>query len=107
MPQIIFVSPSGQRHAVAASRGMSVMTAAQFGNVAGIEAECGGSMSCGTCHVYLDDDGAGKVPAASEQETDMLDLVAAERRPGSRLSCQIPVTDDIDGLVVYIPATQF
>lgn len=107
MPQIIFVSASGQRQEIEASSGMSVMEAAQSGGVSGVEAECGGSLSCGTCHIYLDDDAAGKVPAPSEQEADMLDFVAAERRPGSRLSCQIRISDDMNGLVVHVPATQY
>lgn len=107
MPEIIFVSPAGQRQQIEASSGQSVMVAAQCGGVAGIEAECGGSLSCGTCHVYLDDASIEIVPAPSQQELEMLDLVAAERRTGSRLSCQIRVTDDIDGLVVHVPSTQY
>lgn len=107
MPQIIFVSPSGQRFEVEAQSGASVMAAAQSSGIAGIEAECGGSLSCGTCHVYLDDGCADKVSAPSEQEVEMLDLVAAERRSGSRLSCQIRVSDDIDQLIVHVPATQY
>jgi 2Fe-2S ferredoxin len=107
LPQIVFVSQSGARQEIAAESGSSVMVAAQSSGIAGIEAECGGSLSCGTCHVYLDDACIDKVPAPSEQEIEMLDLVAAERRPGSRLSCQIRVSDDIDGLVVHVPSTQY
>ena len=83
------------------------MAAAQSSGVAGIEAECGGSLSCGTCHVYLDDACIDKVPVPSAPEIEMLDLVAAERRPGSRLSCQIRVDDGMDGLVVHVPPTQY
>jgi 2Fe-2S ferredoxin len=107
VPQIIFVSTSGQRQEVSASSGLSVMGAAQHGGIAGIEAECGGSLSCGTCHVYLDDASLDRVSAASDAEVEMLDLVAAERRPGSRLSCQIRIVDEMDGLTVHIPSTQY
>jgi 2Fe-2S ferredoxin len=83
------------------------MVVAQSNGVPGIEAECGGSMSCGTCHVYVDPADVEKVPPASDQELEMLDLVAADQKPNSRLSCQIVLSDDLDGLVIHVPETQY
>ena len=73
----------------------------------GIEAECGGALSCGTCHVYLTAPASAVLPAPSEAESSMLEVVAAERRSDSRLACQIVITPDLSGLFVEIPATQF
>ena len=75
-------------------------------NVKGIDAECGGCLSCATCHVYVDPAWFDKLPEPDEDEADMLGFVAAERQPTSRLSCQIIVSDALDGLVVRIPPTQ-
>jgi ferredoxin, 2Fe-2S len=80
--------------------------AARLNGVAGIEAECAGSLSCGTCHVYVTPEFASKLPAASEQEQEMLEFVVAERRTGSRLSCQIMLTDELDGLTLEMPEKQ-
>jgi ferredoxin, 2Fe-2S len=107
VPHITFISAAGARQEIEAESGMSIMAAAQHNGVAGIEAECGGSLSCGTCHVYLDDSCMDKVAAPSEAEIEMLDLVAAERRPGSRLSCQVRLMDDTAPLLVHVPATQY
>lgn len=104
--KIIFISPDGAQREVQGSVGSSAMRAARSNNVAGIEAECAGSLSCGTCHVYVSQESACKLPAPSEQEAEMLDFVAAERRLGSRLSCQIVLTDELDGLMLEIPSTQ-
>ncbi len=82
------------------------MMAARANDVVGIEAECAGSLSCGTCHVYVTPEFSFRLPAPSEQEKEMLEFVAAERREGSRLSCQIVLTDDLDGLTLEIPQTQ-
>ncbi|WP_231711247.1 2Fe-2S iron-sulfur cluster-binding protein [Xanthobacter dioxanivorans] len=83
------------------------MQVARSHGVAGIEAECGGALSCGTCHVYVDEADTGRLAVASEQESDMLDLVAAERKATSRLCCQIELSDQLDGLVLHVPETQF
>jgi 2Fe-2S ferredoxin len=82
------------------------MSAARVNDVAGIEAECAGSLSCGTCHVYVTPAFVSRLPTASEQEEEMLGFVAAERRAGSRLACQIMLSDELDGLTLEIPETQ-
>jgi 2Fe-2S ferredoxin len=87
--------------------GESVMAAAVRNGVPGITGECGGNCSCATCHVYVDDDFTAAVGGAGDMEDDLLDLgVAADRRDTSRLSCQIPLTEDLDGLVVRVPEEQ-
>ncbi|MEP9351919.1 2Fe-2S iron-sulfur cluster-binding protein [Xanthobacter sp. KR7-225] len=106
MPRIIFISSAGTRRETQGSAGLSVMTVARTNDVPGIEAECAGSLSCGTCHVYVAPEFLSDLPAASEQEEEMLGFVAAERRAGSRLSCQIVLTDELDGLTVEVPETQ-
>jgi 2Fe-2S ferredoxin len=104
--KVIFISSDGARREVLGSVGSSLMTIARSSGVVGIEAECAGSLSCGTCHVYVKPECASKLPPPSEQEAEMLDFVAAERRSGSRLSCQIVLTDELDGLTLEIPRTQ-
>jgi 2Fe-2S ferredoxin len=107
VPRISFISPDGQRQEFEVPEGTSAMTAARLNSVNGIEAECGGSLSCGTCHVYVGTDFIAKLPAPSEQEVEMLDLVAADRKPGSRLSCQIAINHAIDGIEIGIPESQY
>lgn len=104
---IIFEKCDGQRIEVAARAGASVMETAVINNVGGIEAECGGSCICATCHVYCDDVAEGALAEMSSVEDDMLDLAAAERRPTSRLSCQIRVGPELDRAVFVIPEAQF
>lgn len=82
------------------------MVAAKANDVVGIEAECAGSLSCGTCHVYVALEFSSRLPAPSVEEDEMLEFVTAERREGSRLSCQIVLADDLDGLTLEIPETQ-
>ena len=105
MPRITFVSADGEATTVEAQGG-SVMQAALAGNVGGIVAECGGAMMCATCHVYVDDDWRSAVGPASDDERGMLDFAASEVKSSSRLSCQIAVTDALDGLTVHLPETQ-
>ena len=105
-PTIRFRQPDGRTRDVAAMPGLSIMRVAQETGVEGIVGECGGSCSCATCHVYIDAEHAQKLPPLSVCEEEMLECVAAERRPGSRLGCQIDVTRDLDGLVVHIPDRQ-
>jgi len=105
MPTITFVTKDGERLAVNAETGSTVMEAAIRNAVPGITAECGGACACATCHVYVDDawvEATGK-PAATEE--DMLDF-AFDVRPNSRLSCQIKVRPELDGLVVTVPERQ-
>ena len=106
MAKITFIQPDGTRQEVLAEPGMTVMEAARKELVPGIEAECGGACSCATCHVYVDDAWREKVGPPSEMEEDMLDF-AFDVRASSRLSCQIKVSDDLDGLVVSVPEKQF
>lgn len=106
MPKITFVSPDGSRTTVEASDGDSVMQAALANGVEGIVAECGGAMMCATCHVYVDDDWISKAGTAPDGELAMLDFAASEVKPASRLSCQIAITEDLDGLVVHLPEAQ-
>lgn len=107
MPTVWFISPDGERRKFDVPEGMSAMTAARLNAVNGIEAECGGSLSCGTCHVYVGPDYMDKLPPPSEQEAEMLDLVAADRKQGSRLSCQILIGSEVDGIEIGIPESQY
>jgi len=106
MVKLIFVQPDGTRQEVEATAGNTVMEAAKLNNVPGIEAECGGACACATCHVYIDEEWREKSGAPSEMEEDMLDF-AFDVREESRLSCQIKVTDDLDGMTMRIPEKQF
>ncbi|MCW5644317.1 MAG: 2Fe-2S iron-sulfur cluster-binding protein [Burkholderiaceae bacterium] len=106
MPTIHYILNDGSRQSVEAKPGSSVMENAIHGNVRGIDAECGGCCSCATCHVYVDAAFVDRLPPPDELEAEMLDFVASERRPESRLSCQIPMTAELDGLVVRIPEKQ-
>lgn len=105
MPKITYVSHSGQQTTLEISAGMSVMRGAIANAVPGIDADCGGSCACATCHVYIDPAWVDRVPPAASTEVDMLDFVQ-DRQPNSRLSCQIEVTPELDGLIVTTPATQ-
>lgn len=105
MPQITFVQPDGRRETVDAKVGQSVMEVATGSMIRGIVGECGGSCSCATCHVYVDEAWFGKLQPADDMEAGMLEG-AVEPGPLSRLSCQIPVSEALDGLVVTIPAGQ-
>lgn len=107
MPKVIYVEGSGQEHAVDATPGDSVMATAVRNGVPGIIGECGGNASCATCHVWVRDEFLPAVgPPGEELEEDLLDMAVSERRDGSRLSCQIRVTPDLDGLTVDIPPEQ-
>lgn len=103
MPTIHFLSADGSTHQLEVESGISVMEAAVNNEVPGITAECGGACSCATCHVYIEDGEA--LPAADEMEIDMLEF-AWEPKDTSRLSCQIQVTEAMDGMTFVIPAEQ-
>jgi 2Fe-2S ferredoxin len=105
MPSITYIDAAGQSRTVQAQSGSTVMETAVKNSVPGIEAECGGACACATCHVYVDDAWIEKTGKAQPMEDDMLDF-AFEVKPTSRLSCQIKVTDALDGLVVRTPAKQ-
>lgn len=106
MPKITFIESNGTEQTVEAEIGMTVMEAAVKNMVPGIEAECGGACSCATCHIYVEDSWREATGSPDEMEEDMLDF-AFDVRETSRLSCQIPITDVLDGLVVRIPDKQF
>ncbi|HET9628398.1 MAG TPA: 2Fe-2S iron-sulfur cluster-binding protein [Novosphingobium sp.] len=105
--KLTFVSPEGDHTEIAGPAGHTVMKVASDNGIEGIAAECGGSMSCGTCHVYLDAAAFERIEAPNEAERDMLDLVASARQPTSRLSCQVVLGEALDGAVVTIPEQQF
>ena len=105
MPKITYVEHDGAEHTVEAEIGATVMETALKHGVTGIVAECGGSCTCATCMVYVDEAWTDKVGARSDEEEDQLDT-AFDVRPNSRLSCQIKVTEALDGLVVRTPSYQ-
>ncbi len=105
MVKIIYIRHTGERHEVDATPGQSVMEAAIHNLVPGIDADCGGACACATCHVYVREEWREKTGEAGEMELSMLDFAAAPRE-NSRLSCQIPVRDELDGLTVDLPEVQ-
>jgi 2Fe-2S ferredoxin len=105
MAKITYIQPDGSAQTVEAAPGSTVMETAIDNDVEGIVAECGGACSCATCHVYVDEAWAARTGEPDAMEDGMLDCVL-DRRPTSRLSCQIPVRDELDGLVVHIPENQ-
>jgi ferredoxin, 2Fe-2S len=105
MAKIHFVDHKGETRIIEVENGATVMEAAIRNAVPGIEAECGGACACATCHVYVAEEWTEKVGGPSQMEEDMLDF-AFEVRPNSRLSCQIKVRDELDGLVVTTPGKQ-
>ncbi|MBL8491838.1 MAG: 2Fe-2S iron-sulfur cluster binding domain-containing protein [Rhodocyclaceae bacterium] len=105
MPKVTYIEPSGNQVEIDVPVGWSVMQSAMSNGVEGIEAECGGSCACATCHCYVESR-ADVVPAAGETEISMLGNVVAERRPNSRLCCQIKMTPELEGLVVRFPDAQ-
>lgn len=104
---IVIVAADGSRREIEAPAGRSLMRAATDAGIAGIAADCGGVLSCATCHVYVDPAWTGRLPPASADEEAMLEMTASERRPTSRLSCQIEITAACDGLVAHLPLTQY
>lgn len=106
MITIRFVNTDQTVHAISAAPGQSLMKAAVDANISGIEADCGGTLTCATCHVMLPPEWLAKLPPATSDELDMLDFAASPVQAGSRLSCQIRLTPELDGLVVQLPASQ-
>ena len=105
MPKITFIEPSGNAVDIDVADGWNLMQAATSNGVNGIEAECGGSCACATCHCYVESH-AGLMAAPAKDELALLDYVAAERMPNSRLACQVKVSGGLDGIVVRLPARQ-
>ena len=106
MPDITFILADGSERGLEAPEGVSVMAAATGAGVPGIVAECGGAAMCATCHVYVDEAWGHKLHAPLANELEMLECTAAERRPTSRLSCQLKLTAALQGLVVHVPERQ-
>ena len=105
MPKITFIQPNGAEKTVEIAPGWSVMEGAVKNLVPGIDADCGGACACATCHVYVDPAWVAALPPKSDMEEAMLDFAIAAQ-PNSRLSCQLRVTSDMDGLVVRVPDSQ-
>ena len=105
MPKITYISHEGKKNTVEVNVGLSVMEGAIQNNVEGIDADCGGSMACATCHVYVEEKWLDKIPKPIDAEIDMIDM-AYEPKKNSRLSCQIIVTNELDGLIVNTPSKQ-
>ena len=105
MTKITYIEKNGKEHTVDVQNGLTVMEGAVQNDIPGIDADCGGSMACATCHVYVKDDWYDKLDEKSEGEDDMIDQ-AYEPNKNSRLSCQITVSDKIEGLVVHLPEKQ-
>ena len=105
MPKITYIEHNGKSHEIEVANGLSVMEGAVQNNILGIDADCGGSCACATCHVYVDEKWLNKLSKKEDSEQDMLDM-AFEPNKFSRLSCQITVTDELDGLTVTTPEKQ-
>ena len=105
MPKIMYIEHNNKSHEIEVSNGLSVMEGAVQNNIPGIDADCGGSCACATCHVYVDEKWFNKLPKKESAEEDMLDM-AYEPSKFSRLTCQITVTDELDGMVVKMPSKQ-
>ena len=105
MAKIKYIEHKGKSHTIDVANGLSVMEGAIQNNIPGIDADCGGSMACATCHVYVKEEWFDKLPKKEDGEEDMIDM-ACEPNKFSRLSCQLIVSDELDGLVVKLPIKQ-
>jgi ferredoxin, 2Fe-2S len=106
MPTVTWISPKGPSYEREVEVGDSLMDAAVFGGISEVEGACGGCLSCATCHVYVDAAFADRFSQPEADELSMLEMVSAERRPESRLSCQLRMRQDLDGLVLHLPESQ-
>jgi|TARA_B110000444_G_scaffold259548_1_gene303632 2Fe-2S ferredoxin len=105
MPKITYISHAGKKNTIEVPAGLSVMEGAIQNKIEGIDADCGGSMACATCHVYVSENWLNKLESIHDAELDMIDM-AYEPKKNSRLSCQIIITDELDGLEVTTPEKQ-
>jgi 2Fe-2S ferredoxin len=105
MAKITYIEHSGKSHTIEVQNGLTVMEGAIQNNVPGIDADCGGSMACATCHVYVKEEWFNKLPKKEDGEEDMLDM-AYEPNKFSRLSCQLTVSDKLEGIIVNLPEKQ-
>ncbi len=106
MPKVIYITADETRHVVEVETGYSIMEGAINNNIDGIVAECGGACACATCHSYVDTAWTDKIPAMDDMEDSMLDA-AFERKDNSRLTCQIEMTDDLDGIVIHVADNEY
>lgn len=106
MAKITYIEHNGTEHVVEVANGLTVMEGARDNNIPGIEADCGGACACSTCHVYVQGDWVGKLPKIDPMEEDMLEFAYQPDAATSRLTCQLKVTDELDGLVVKMPEKQ-
>ena len=106
MPKIIYITPDGTKKEVVVENGYSVMEGAINNNIPGIVAECGGACACATCHSYVDEAWLDRMPTMDDMEDSMLDA-AYERKDNSRLTCQIEVNDELDGLVIHVADNEY
>ena len=105
MPKITYIEQNGSSKTIEVDNGLTVMEGAVQNNIPGIDADCGGGMACATCHVYVEDLWLNKLPKAEDAEQDMIDM-AHKPKKNSRLSCQIIVSEELDGLIVTTPEKQ-
>ncbi len=105
MPKITYIDSTGNKKTINVENGLSIMEGAIQNNIPGIDADCGGGMACATCHVYVKEEWFNKLTKAEDGEQDMIDM-AFEPKKNSRLSCQLIVTDELDGLEVTTPSKQ-
>jgi ferredoxin, 2Fe-2S len=106
MPKVTFITHDGEQYDVQAEAGTTLMHAAIDNSVPGIIAECGGACACGTCHCYVDESQIGLLPEPQQDEQDMIECVL-DPQDNSRLSCQVVLTDEMDGLKVNLPEAQY
>ena len=106
MAKITYVDHDGTKHLTDVQSGLSLMEGAVKNNISGIAADCGGACACATCHVYVDESWRERIGPSSSLEDSMLEF-AQNSRPSSRLSCQVKITDEMDGLVVHLPESQY
>jgi 2Fe-2S ferredoxin len=108
MPKVTYIDHDGTRHVIDVPVGENVMRGALYNDVEGIVGECGGALSCATCHCYVDEAWIAQVGGpATDEECELLEQAASEVKPNSRLSCQIEMSDALDGLVVRLPEAQY
>jgi len=105
MPKVTYIDKSNNSKTIEIENGLSVMEGAIQNDIPGIDADCGGSMACATCHVYVKEEWLDKIPKAEDAEIDMIDM-AHEPKKNSRLSCQIIISDELDGLTITTPEKQ-
>lgn len=106
MPKITYIEHNGTKHTVEVAEGLTVMEGAVSNNIPGIDADCGGACACSTCHVYVDPAWVDKLPPKEDMEIDMLDFAYEPDADRSRLTCQLKVTPELEGLVVQMPEKQ-